>query len=342
MKYSTRWLTILLLAFVGSLARGAVEIPKEIPLWPEGVPNIKADTSNETVQGTTYTHTHHPFLMYYPAAPGKANGASIIFAPGGGYVHVNVGGEGFTQWLRDAGVAVFVLIYRNTDYGEPAPLQDVLRAFRIVRMNAKDWGLDPNRIGGIGNSAGSHVIASAGTLFDDPDGKTGNTTFDSISGRPDFMILTFPVLSMTDPVAHTASRTALMGRNPSPELEAHYSVEQHVTRDTPPTFLVHTMSDTTVSEENTIQFYEALRKAHVPAEMHLYELGTHGSGLSPAFGTTNEWPQRAEEWLQFKGFLAPADTVPAASARGAGGRGRRGGAAPAPAPAETAAAPPAN
>jgi len=292
----------------------AADIPKEIPLWPEGVPGIKADTSDETERNGTYTHTHHPKLLYLPPKSGTANGTAIIFAPGGGYVHVAVGGGTFTQWLTDDGVAVFVLIYRNQDYGAPAPLQDVLRAVRILRSRATEFGLNPNRIGVIGNSAGSHVAASAGTLFNDPLGKTG-APLDAVSGRPDFMILTFPVISMEQPYAHMGSRVGLLGKNPTPAEIEHWSLEKQVTKDTPPTFLVHTMEDRTVPEENTILFYEALRQAGVPAEMHLYEKGAHGSGLGANLGPTNEWPKRAEEWMRFNGWL-PAATSAAQSTAG--------------------------
>ena len=303
----------------------AADIPKEIPLWPEGVPNIKADTSNETVQGTTYSHTHHP-VMFYNAPTGKPNGTAVIFAPGGGYVHVNTGGTGFFKWMLDGGTAVFTVIYRTQDYGHPAPLQDMLRAVRTVRSHAAEWGIDPKRIGAIGNSAGSHVVASAGTLYDAPEGKTGDP-LDAVSGRPDFMILTFSVLSMVPPYVHTASRAGLLGPNPSPELAEHLSVEKQVTKDTPPAFLVHTMQDTTVKEENSIVFYEALVKAGVPAELHLYEKGTHGSGMSAAFGQTAEWPLRCAEWMRSHGWLNSTDgkapTAEEAAAANAPARARR-------------------
>jgi acetyl esterase/lipase len=276
---------------------------KVIELWPEGVPGIKADTSNESEQGTVYTHTHHPKLLYTPPKPGTANGTAVIFAPGGGYVRINIGGGEFTQWLTDNGVAVFTLIYRNEDYGQPAPLQDVLRAVRLLRSQAADYGLITNRIGVIGNSAGSHVVASAGILFNAPEGRTGSP-LDNVSGRPDFMILTFPVITMESPYAHAPSKRSLLGANPSAELVERYSLEKQVTKDTPPTFLVHTMADKTVSVENTILFYQALVKAGVPVEMHLYEKGTHGSGMDARFGQTAEWPKRATEWMRSHGWLS--------------------------------------
>jgi acetyl esterase/lipase len=280
---------------------------KVIELWPEGVPGIKADTSNESEEGGIYMHTHHPKLLYTPPKPGTANGTAVIFAPGGSYIRINTGGGEFTRWLTDNGVAVFTLIYRNQDYGQPAPLQDVLRAVRLVRSQAKEYGVATNRIGALGNSAGSHVVASAGTLFNAPEGRTGSP-LDEVSGRPDFMILTFPVITMTQPYAHAPSKRSLLGTNSTPELIERFSLEKQVTKDTPPAFLVHTMADKTVSVENTILFYEALVHAGVPVEMHLYEKGTHGSGLDPSFGQTANWPKLAAEWMRSHGWL-PAPTA---------------------------------
>ena len=195
-------------------------------------------------------------------------------------------------------------------------MQDVLRAVRLVRSQAADYGLITNRIGAIGNSAGSHVIASAGTLFDAPEGRTG-APLDKVSGRPDFMILTFPVITMEAPYAHTTSKRSLLGPNPSTNVVERFSLEKQVTKDTPPTFLVHTMADRTVSVQNTLLFYQALVKAGVPVEMHLYEKGTHGSGLDPKFGQTADWPKLAAVWMRSHGWL-PAVTqtnVPAATSK---------------------------
>jgi len=298
-------LAALFLAALSPALLRAGEVPATIPLWPEGVPGLKADTSNESVQGSIYTHTHHPVLLYHAPRAGTANGTAVIFAPGGGYIRINTGGTSFVQWLLDDGAAVFTLIYRNQDYGQPAPLQDVLRAVRLLRARAADYGLNPDRIGAMGNSAGSHVVASAGTLFDAPEGRTG-APLDAVSGRPDFLILTFPVLTMERPFVHTGSRNALLGPNPGPALTARWSLEQQVTKDTPPTFLVHTLQDTTVPVENTVMFYQALVRAGVPAELHLYEKGTHGSGLDAKFGQTAEWPKLCAEWMRSHGWLRPA------------------------------------
>jgi len=205
-----------------------------------------------------------------------------------------------------------------------------------VRAHAADFGLNPNHIGVLGDSAGSHVAGSAGTLFDDPLGKTG-APLDAVSARPDFMILLFSVLTMEDPNASVASRRALLGPNPSQEMMDHYSIEKQVTANTSPAFLVHTQGDTTVKLENELQLYMALRKNNVPTELHLYPIGTHGSGLDPNFGPTALWPKLCEEWMRFNGWVPPSpaslmkvQTAVEAGVRGGGraGRGRAAQAAP--------------
>jgi acetyl esterase/lipase len=283
------------------LAKGQV-----IPLWPEGVPGWK-DIGPERVTGLTYTHISNPRLIVSPPPAGTpSTGTAIIYCPGGGYIHVATGG-GIPELFNPLGVTVFTLLYRCQEFGEPAPLQDVLRAVRLVRAHAAEFGLNPRHIGVLGGSAGSHVAATAGTLFDDSLGKTG-APLDAVSARPDFMILLFSVLSMEDPNASVATRRALLGSNPTPEMMAHYSVEKQVTRHTPPAFLVHTQGDKTVKLENELQFYAALRQNDVPTELHLYPIGTHGSGLDPNFGPTALWPKLCEEWMRFNGWVSPSPT----------------------------------
>jgi len=304
-----------------------------IPLWPEGVPGWK-DIGPEKLSGTTYSNISNPrLLVHVPPAGTPSSGTAIVFCPGGGYIHVNVGG-GIEGIFNPLGVTVFTLLYRCQEFGAPAPLQDVLRAVRLVRAHAAEFGLNPAHIGVLGGSAGSHVAGSAGTLYDDPLGKTGSP-LDNVSARPDFMILIFSVLSMEDPNASAASRKALLGASPTAEMMEHYSIEKHVTPNTPPAFLIHTQQDTTVKLENELQLYMALRKNNVPAELHLYPLGTHGSGEDPNFGPTALWPKLCEEWMRFNGWvptsptsLMKVQTAVEAKANGARAGGRRGTPAP--------------
>ena len=279
-----------------------------IDLWPEGVPGLKADASEEKTDGQgRFWNIHHPSLTVYAPAEGKANGTGMILASGGGYQRVAIGLNGgeVTRWLNSLGVTVFVLKYRAMEYGHPAPLQDALRSMRVVRSRAAEWKIDPKKIGMIGGSAGAHLTASSGTLFDAPEGRTG-AALDKVSGRPDFMVLIFPVLTMQEPYVHGASRKNLLGDNPSAELKHHLSMEEQVTKDTPPTFLIHSSEDTTAVVENSLLFYQAMRKAKAPIEMHLYPKGPHGSGMDPKLGPTSEWPKHCESWMRFNGWLPAA------------------------------------
>jgi acetyl esterase/lipase len=242
-----------------------------------------------------------PTLTYYPAASDAANGSAVIVCPGGGYVRLamDIEGTDVARMLNSIGVSAFVLKYRMVEYGHPAPLQDALRAIRLVRSRAAEFAVRPDRIGMMGFSAGGHLAASAATLFDAPEGRTG-APLDATSGRPDFVALLYPVITLQPPFAHAGSRQSLLGPNPDPMLIQRMSLENAVTKDTSPTFLVHTFEDTAVPLENSLLFYQALRRAGVPAELHLYEKGPHGFGLRPGLGPTSEWPKRFAEWLNAK------------------------------------------
>lgn len=279
--------------------------PKVIALWPEGVPGLRADAAEEKIVNNRIVAVHYPSLTVYPAAPDKATGTAVIFCPGGGYHHLTIGENGGpeTQWMNSLGVTVFILKYRMVEYGHPAPLRDVLRAVRLVRSQAASFGILPNRIGVLGASAGGHLAACAATLWQDPEGRTGSP-LDDVSGRPDFAMLVYPVITMEAGRTHKGSRENLIGKEPSAELVDHLSLQKQVRKDTPPVLLIATMADTAVPVENTLSFYQALRDAKVPAEMHVYGQGSHGNSLDPQYGPTAAWPQRAEEWLRFNGWIA--------------------------------------
>jgi len=302
-----RRLLALITAFIAFLScshMSAAE-PTVIPLWPEGVPNLRADAGDEKTTDNRSSNIHHPSMAVYPAPADKANGTAVIVCPGGGYVRLAMDKEGseYAEWLNARGITAFVLKYRMIEYGQPAPLQDALRAIRIVRSRAKEFGVKSDRIGMMGSSAGGHLASSAATLYDAPEGKTGNA-LDSISGRPDFAILCYPVITMKDPYTHAGSRDALLGKNPTPELIARWSTEDHVTKDTPPTFLLSTTEDGAVPVENSLAFYAALKRNHVPSALHVFEKGPHGIGMRPGFGPTSTWPVLLEGWLRLHGWIA--------------------------------------
>ena len=301
-----------LLMTTSALTSQAAE-PTVIPLWPEGVPGaVRADAlaakpiGPEHEENGRIWNVSEPTLTVCRPAVDRPNGTAVIIAPGGGYTGLSTEREGvqYSNWLSSLGVTTFILKYRMQEFGHPAPLQDVLRAVRIVRSRAAEFKINPDRIGVMGSSAGGHLAASAGTLFDHPAGRTG-AALDATSARPDFLILMYPVITLDNPAVHAGSRQALLGAHPPPGLLQLLSVEKQVTAATPPTLLIHTQEDQSVPVENSILFYQALTRAKVPAEMYLFEHGTHGMGMKAEFGTASEWPKRAEEWLRNRGLLSP-------------------------------------
>jgi acetyl esterase/lipase len=293
----------LLLAAAAPLGQAASSV---IPLWPEGVPGAKAGLGAEREDGGRVANVSEPTLTVYGPAVDRPNGTAVIICPGGGYVRLSTQREGeqYANWLSSLGVTSFVLKYRMQEFGHPAPLQDVLRAVRLVREQAAKYHIRADRIGVMGSSAGGHLAASAGTLFDNPLGRTG-AAIDKVSARPDFLMLMYPVIAMEGPAVHAGSRKALLGGSPSAETVQLMSVEKQVTDKTPPTLLIHTQADQAVPVENSILFYQALTRAHVPAEMYLFEHGGHGMGMKAGLGTSSNWPRRAEEWLKDRGLLDP-------------------------------------
>jgi acetyl esterase/lipase/lysophospholipase L1-like esterase len=277
--------------------------PLVIPLWPEGVPGLKPNAGPEVEINGRFTNIHNPTITMYAPDVAKSSGVAIIYSPGGGYVRV---GDGKTdaRWLNSLGITVFVLKYRLNDYGHPAPLQDVLRAIRIVRSRAADFGIRPDRIGVMGGSAGGHLSACAATMWDSSEGKTGHA-LDAVSARPNFAALIYPVITMADPFVHKGSRRALFGDNPTPDQIESFSLEKRVRTNTPPVFLVATMADKSVPVENSLKFYQALRDAGVPAELHTYAAGAHGNSRDEQYGPTAKWPERCEEWLRFNKWISP-------------------------------------
>lgn len=280
--------------------------PKVVELWPEGVPGLRGDASDEKMVNGRVVNVHRPTLTVFAPERAKSNGTAVIFCPGGGYVRLAVGsltaGPPEARWLVERGATVFVLRYRMVEYGHPAPLRDVLRAVRLVRSRAAEFGVRADRIGLLGVSAGGHLSASAALMFDAAEGRTG-AQLDSVSARPDFVALVYPVITMEDPFVHKGSREALLGAGPKPELIERLSLEKHARKDAPPVFLVAAEADKSVPVENTLMFYRALRDAGVAAEMHVYAAGSHGDSLDAQYGTTALWPLRCEEWMRANGWL---------------------------------------
>jgi acetyl esterase/lipase len=273
-------LPILLLS-VGSVV-AQTQTNQSFPLWPGSAPGALGKADKDI-----------PTLTPYLPDPGKATGASVVICPGGGYGGLAPHeGVDYARFLNEQGIAGFVLKYRlgSAGYRHPVMLQDAARAVRTVRARAAEWSLNPKQVGIMGSSAGGHLASTLLTHFDS--GQADATDLiDRQSSRPALGILCYPVVTMGT-FTHQGSKNNLLGNNPSEELVRNLSNETQVTKDMPPVFLWHTWEDTAVPVENSLQFAEALRKAGVPFDLHIYQKGAHGLGLG-----TREWdPERRHPW----------------------------------------------
>ena len=271
---------------------------KTVLLWPNGAPGAQGDEDMDK-----------PSLTIYLPKGENATKTGVVVAPGGGYQHLAMEKEGeqYALWLNARGVAAFVLKYRlGPKYHYPVELEDAQRAIRMVRANAAEYGVDPDRIGMWGSSAGGHLTATAGTKYDAGNPQATDPV-DRVSSRPEFLILAYPVITFEAPYAHTGSRKYLLGDDPDPALVASLSAETQVTGDTPPTFLFATTDDRTVPVMNSVMFYEALVKAGVPVEMHLFQHGAHGAGLAATNPQLSVWPDLLIKWMRERGYAAAAD-----------------------------------
>jgi acetyl esterase/lipase len=279
-----------------SLVLSRAEMQTPIPLWSDGAPGALGTSSNDI-----------PTLTPYLADPTNATGAAIIICPGGGYAHLAPHeGNDYALWLNQHGVTCFVLKYRlgANGYRHPSELQDAARAMRLVRARADEFKIDSKHIGIMGSSAGGHVASMLMTHFDS--GETNSAdVIERQSSRPDIGILCYPVITMGE-FAHQGSKSLLLGRNPSPELVQETSSELNVTSNTPPCFIWTTSEDRTVPPENTLMFAAALRKNHVPFDLHIYQKGGHGMGLgdrTPPFAHPHPWTGDCLFWLKVQGFV---------------------------------------
>jgi acetyl esterase/lipase len=271
--------------------------PKEVPLWGEKIPGPTSSDAKNI-----------PTLTSWLAE--KPNGTAVVVCPGGGYSGRATDHEGkqIAEWLNARGVHAFVLRYRTANESkispplQPGPMLDVQRAIRTVRAKAKDYGIDPKKIGVWGFSAGGHLASTAATHFDA--GKAdSHDPIENASSRPDFAILAYAVISMEPGVTHGGSRDNLLGKKPEEKQVEFYSNEKQVTKDTPPTFLFHTVEDKAVPIENSKRFYEALKKNKVEAELYIEDKGPHGIGLGQKLKEKSAWPEHLEKWLTAQGYL---------------------------------------
>jgi acetyl esterase/lipase len=285
----------IMAAFLGCLASVQAQPINSFQLWPEGAPGALGKEDKDI-----------PTLTPYLPDPGKATGAAIVICPGGGYgmLAPHEGGQ-YARFLNEYGIAGFVLKYRlgSGGYRHPAMLQDAARAVRTVRARAGEWQVDPKRIGIMGSSAGGHLASTLLTHFDSGQADAADP-IERQSSRPDLGILCYAVISLGK-FTHQGSKHNLLGPDPSPELVRLLSNELQVTKETPPCFIWHTYEDNAVPVENSLQFAEALRKAGVPCDLHIYQKGQHGIGLGSSNWNSEKrhpWTRDCIFWLQAQGF----------------------------------------
>lgn len=289
------------------MARAMAEQPV-LYLWPTDRPGIDPDAAERQTNPLKFSNIRNPSLTIYEPPDETRNGTAAIICPGGGYGMVSCVNEGHpvALWLNSLGVSAYVLKYRlpgtpDADYHHPVPLADLQRAIRLIRSSVGERCLDPNRIGVVGFSAGGHLAAAACTLFDQP------VDADPVSCRPDFAVLVYPVMCLTDEkVYHGGSRANLLGdRVSDSDLCTLLSPNLQVTPRTPPAFLAHAKNDGAVPYQNSVLYHEALIEAGVATELRLYERGAHGFGMGEPHQDASQWPGAAADWLDRMG-LVPA------------------------------------
>ena len=303
-----RQLLTLAGALAASTAGGpvrAADEPQEVALWPAAPPGTAPAPGPEKVSSKgSITRITHPRLRVY--RPDKPNGAAALVIAGGGYAHIEAGSESTpaSRWLQSLGVTAFELIYRLPEDGWPrdAPFQDGQRALRVMRARAAEDGLRDGRIGVLGFSAGGHL---AGMLETRPQATRypSQDQVDSLSARPDFAGLIYPVVTFMPPLDRTHSRREIVGDHPSEAESAAFSVERLVDGHTPPTFLAQATDDPISAIDNSRMMFAALQAAHVPSELHVFPSGGHGWGMGRPGTETTTWPNLFSAWAAKQGFF---------------------------------------
>ena len=300
MRTGRRFIPIVF-AFIALATSGAAQpapLPIQdgqvVPLWSGPAPGALGAEASDIPAITVYL----PRVM-------TAGTPAVLVCPGGGYVNLAMNHEGrqVASYLNSLGIAAFVLRSRlGPRYHHPFELGDAQRAMRTLRAHAVEWRLDPGRIGVVGFSAGGHLAMTVSTHFDSGRPDAGDIV-DRANSRPDFAVLGYPVISMIESWTHQGSKDNLLGTEPALALAKSVSGELSVTRQTPPTFLFHTDADKVVPAENSVYYYLALRKAGVPAEMHIFERGPHGVGLANDDAALSEWSKLLANWLRVRGVI---------------------------------------
>lgn len=302
-----KFLILFFLLTISGLSQVKSEV---ITLWENEIPGAidnKEYKEEAEIKGGMvefYSKVSVPTLTVFK--PEKPNGTAVVICPGGAYLRLYMVGEGYkiAKWLNSLGITAFILKYRLPSDSimkdkTVGPLQDAQESMRYIRRNAATWSIDPNKVGIIGFSAGGHLASTLSTHYNDIVYKATDT----ISAKPSFSILVYPVISMDDKITHKGSRTNLLGTAPADDLLRKYSNEKQIDPATPPTYIVHAFDDTSVVIENSIEYFLALRQNKVPSEIHFCQTGKHGFGMGRINTTSQNWTKQCEEWLKFNQFI---------------------------------------
>jgi acetyl esterase/lipase len=302
-------LPAIFISFIPFLNAGAQQ--KTMNVWPDGIPGLILNDSYTEKQTVTdgvisrFEKTTSPMIYIFLPPKEKATGTAVLICPGGGYTALAFGHEGnaIASWLNDNGIAGIILKYRlpsdlimkDKSIG---PLQDAQEAIRIIRRNAAAWNINPSKIGVIGFSAGGHLASTLSTHYNDQVYEVK----DSLSARPDFSLLIYPVITMDSAFTHAGSRRNLLGDNPADETIRRFSNELQVNEKTPPAFMVHSGDDQVVPVKNSMVYFEQLVKYKIPSELHVFQKGGHGYGLGGSRDTQSSWPDLCLKWMKASGF----------------------------------------
>ena len=278
---------------------------KTLKVWPNGAPNDNGMTEpEEKYDGVRVRNVSEAEMYVFSPEAEKNTGAAVVICPGGGYWIEAMDHEGYdiARFLQEKGITGIVLKYRLPYGNHEVPSSDARQAIRIVRANAKGWGIDPEKIGIAGSSAGGHLASTAGTVFDYGNKENSNKV-EQQSCRPDFMLLLYPVITMNEEFTHLGSRENLIGKGHDKELIRKYSNELNVSAETPPTFLVLADDDNAVPPKNSINFYLKLKEYNVPAELHIFAKGGHGFGIRKNGMPADNWPNLFIDWLKAREII---------------------------------------
>lgn len=295
----TQWhfgVAMLATLFLGaSLSMAKTPLSEPIYLWHEQ-PLVSPD--REIIKDQRVYYVDNPAMVPFLPEKTLANGAAVVIFPGGGYVRLAINHEGYdiAKWFAAQGVAAFVVKYRMQEHGFPAPLLDAQRAVRLIKHRANEYGIDPQKVGVVGFSAGGHVAASVTTRHDFVG--LADDIYGHLSARPAFAVLGYPVITMQGNDAHQGSKKALLGESPSAALVQENSLETQVKADVPPVFMMHGVGDQSVPVSNSLAFFAEVQAFNKRSELHIYQTHIHGVGMIQGQGSVSLWPQALTAWLQ--------------------------------------------